>query len=110
VVLWALLALSSLAGAAPFQCLTHHHLVARWHSNSPHPPTNHLNRHVQQPIPLPLSTRRRQPTPADINLQRLVDEPWLGKCRVTLGAPAHKVFLGRPCLEVLVVRALVGNG
>lgn len=78
----------------------------------PTPPPLHLDRDMQQPIPKPtdlLPPRRRQPSRADVELQRLVQQPRLGQPRVAALAPRHELGLGRARLEVLVGLLLLGD-
>lgn len=78
----------------------------------PTPPPLHPHRDMQQPIPKPtdlLPPRRRQPSRADVELQRLVQQPRLGQAGVAALAPRHELGLGRARLEVLVGLLLLGD-
>jgi hypothetical protein len=67
---------------------------------------------MQQPVPKPADLpppRRWQPPRADVELQRLVQQPRLGQASVAALAPRHKLGLGRAGLEVLVGFLLLGD-
>lgn len=59
--------------------------------------------------PIPILPRHRQPSPPNVKLQRLVNEPRLRQPSVPLVPPLHELGLGRARLEVLVAGPLLGH-
>lgn len=59
--------------------------------------------------PVPMLARFRQPSPPDVELKRLVNQPRLSKRRIPLVAPGDELFLFNPVPDMLVRPPLLGN-